>query len=358
MRTLFRTSYKQDLRLWRHNGDLFWYGLLGVALLLIPVTLGEFYVGEMGGVFIFAIAGVGLMLLTGYTGLVNLGHAAFLGIGAYTNAILLHAGVPFIVTLPAAGVMAAIAGVAIGIPTLRMSGLYLAIATLAFGAIVGTVLQKWDSVTGGFDGFAVPTPSIFGWPIEGATGVYYLSLAVLVFVLWVSANVLRSPLGRAMVAIRDSEISAQSMGINLALYKTVAFAISAGMTGLAGALFAHYVRFLAPDSFDILLSIQFVTIVFVGGLGSLHGAIFGALFVRLLPQAIAIVRDDLPFGIGRMPGLEPSLFGLILVLCILFEPAGIYGRWLKTKRWFQEYPLHRRAAKRRQKTYARSERLR
>src|ERR1022692_898482 len=115
MRTLFRTSYKQDLRLWRHNGDLFWYGLLGVALLLIPVTLGEFYVGEMGGVFIFAIAGVGLMLLTGYTGLVNLGHAAFLGIGAYTNAILLHAGVPFIVTLPAAGVMAAIAGVAIGI---------------------------------------------------------------------------------------------------------------------------------------------------------------------------------------------------------------------------------------------------
>jgi branched-chain amino acid transport system permease protein len=358
MRYLFRTSYKQDLRLWRHGGDLFWYGLLGVALLLIPAVLGEFYVGELGGVFIFAIAGVGLMMLTGYTGLINLGHAAFLGIGAYTNAILLHAGVPFIVTLPAAGLMTAIAGVAIGIPTLRMSGLYLAIATLSFGAIVGTVLQKWDSVTGGFDGFAVPTPTIFGWPIQGATGVYYLSLAVLVFVLWVSANMLRSPLGRAMVAIRDSEISAQSMGINLALYKTVAFAISAGMTGLAGALFAHYVRFLAPDSFDILLSIQFVTIVFVGGLGSLHGAIFGALFVRLLPQAIAIVRDDLPFGIGRMPGLEPSLFGLILVLCILFEPAGIYGRWLKTKRWFLEYPLHRRAAKRRQKSYAQSERLR
>ncbi len=280
MRTLFRTSYRQDLRIWRHRGDLIWYGLLGVVLLLIPATLGEFYVGEMGGVFIFAIAGVGLMMLTGYTGLVNLGHAAFLGIGAYTNAILLHAGVPFVVTLPAAGLLAALAGVVIGIPTLRMSGLYLAIATLAFGAIVGTVLQKWDSVTGGFDGFAVPTPSIFGWPIEGATGVYYLSLAVLVFVLWVSANVLRTPLGRAMVAIRDSEISAQSMGINLALYKTVAFAISAGMAGLAGALFAHYVRFLAPDSFDVLLSIQFVTIVFVGGLGSLlHGAIFGALFV-------------------------------------------------------------------------------
>src|SRR6185437_1994430 len=208
------------------------------------------------------------------------------------------------------------------IPTLRMSGLYLAIATLAFGSIVGTVFQKWDAVTGGFDGFAVPTPDIFGVPVEGATGIYYVSLAVLVLVLWVSANMLRSPVGRALMAIRDSEVSAQSMGINVARYKTFAFAISAGMTGLAGALLAHYVRFLAPDSFDILLSVQFVTIVFVGGLGSLHGAIFGALFVRLLPQAIAIVRDDLPWGIGRMPGLEPSLFGLVLVLVILFEPGG------------------------------------
>ena len=161
-----------------------------------------------------------------------------------------------------------------------------------------------------------------------------------------------------MVAIRDSEISAQSMGINLARYKTFAFAISAVITGLAGALFAHYVRYLAPDAFDVLLSVQFVTIVFVGGLGSLHGAIFGALFVRLLPQFIAIIRDDLPFGIGRLPGLEPSLFGLVLVLVILFEPGGIYGRWIKIKHWFQAYPLKRRTSFRRQKSYARSERLR
>lgn len=358
MRYLFKTRYEQDIRAWRHRGDVVWYGILIVILLLIPFLMGEFYVGELGAVFIFAIAGVALMLLTGFTGLVSLGHAAFLGIGAYTNAVLLSNGVPFLLTLPAAGLLTAVAGVLIGVPTLRMSGLYLAIATLAFGLILGNVFQKWTAVTGGFDGFAVPTPSIFGVKIEGATGTYYLSLAVLVFVLWLSMNLLRSPIGRAMVAIRDSEISAQSMGINLALYKTIAFAISAGMTGLAGALFAHYVRFLAPDAFDILLSIQFVTIVFVGGLGSLRGAIFGALFVRLLPQAIAIVRDDLPFGIGRMPGLEPSLFGLILVLVILFEPAGINGRWLKIRQWFDEFPLHRAMAFRRQKTYARSERLR
>jgi branched-chain amino acid transport system permease protein len=358
MRYLFKTSYRQDLALWRHRGDLFWYGLLLVILLIIPGIMGEFYVGELGGVFIFAIAGVGLMLLAGYTGLISLGNAAFLGIGAYTNAILLAQGVPLLITLPAAGLFTALFGAAIGLPTLRMSGLYLAIATLAFGSIVGTVLQKWDALTGGFDGFAVPDPTIFGYSVQGATGVYYLSLAVLLFVLWISVNMLRSPIGRAMVAIRDSEVSAQSMGIHLARYKTFAFAISAGMTGLAGALFAHYVRFLAPDSFDVLLSVQFVTIVFVGGLGSLHGAVLGAIFVRLLPQAIAIVRDDLPFGIGRMPGLEPSLFGLVLVIVILFEPGGIYGRWIKIKHWFQAYPLKRRTGFRRQKTYARSERLR
>ncbi|MGE0419972.1 MAG: branched-chain amino acid ABC transporter permease, partial [Acetobacteraceae bacterium] len=331
MRYLFRTDYRQDTALWRHSGDIFWYGLLTVVMLVIPLVMGEFYVGELGAVFIFAIAGVGLMLLVGYTGLISLGHAAFLGIGAYTNSVLLSHGVPFLVTLPAAGLFTGLCGAAIGLPTLRMSGLYLAIATLAFGSIVGTIFQKWTSVTGGFDGFPVPTPYVFGIPIEDATGVYYVSFVVLIFVLWISANMLRSPLGRAMVAIRDSEVSAQSMGIHLARYKAMAFAISAGMTGLAGALFAHYVRYLAPDAFDVLLSVQFVTIVFVGGLGSIHGAIFGALFVRLLPQFIAIIRDDLPFGLGRTPGLEPSLFGLILVLVILFQPGGIFGLWLKTK---------------------------
>jgi branched-chain amino acid transport system permease protein len=358
MRYLFRTSYQQDLRAWRHGGDLFWYGLLVLLCLIIPLVMGEFYVGELGGVYIFAIAGVGLMLLVGYTGLISLGHAAFLGIGAYVNSVLLAQGVPFLITLPVAGVFTAVCGAAIGRPTLRMSGLYLAIATLAFGGIVGTVFQKWNAVTGGFDGFAVPTPYVFGISVESANGVYYVSFAVLLFVLWLSVNLLRSPIGRAMVAIRDSEVSAQSMGINLAKYKTLAFAISAGITGLAGALFAHYVRFLAPDAFDILLSVQFVTIVFVGGLGSLRGAILGALFVRLLPQFIAIVRDDLPFGIGRLPGLEPSLFGLVLVLVILFQPDGINGLWLKTKHWFTAYPFKRQASGRRQKSYARSERLR
>ena len=358
MQYFFKTAYKQDLRVWRHRGDLYWYALLAVALLLLPMLAGEFYVGELAGVFVFAIAGVGLMLLIGYTGLVSLGHSAFLGIGAYTNAVLLAQGVPFALTLPAAGVVTALAGIAIGVPTLRMTGLYLAIATLAFGGIMSNVFSKWTAVTGGFDGFAVQTPTILGVKLEGVFGTYYAALLVLVFVLWVVVNILRSPVGRALVAIRDSEISAQSMGINLAMYKSIAFAVSAGITGLAGAMFAHYVRFLAPDAFDILLSIQLVTVVFIGGIGSLHGAIFGAIFVRLLPQAIAIVRDDLPFNIGRLPGLEPALFGLILVLVILFEPGGIYGRWLKLKAYFRHFPFYKASTFKRQKSYTKTERLR
>jgi branched-chain amino acid transport system permease protein len=358
MRPSFKTRYEQDLRLFRRTGAAAWYGALVVILLALPMLADEFYIGELGGLFIFAIAGVGLMMLTGYTGLVSLGHAAFLGIGAYAEALLLGQGLPFWITLPAAALLTGAAGVAVGVPTLRMSGLYLAIATLAFGSIVGNVLQKWDSLTGGFDGLAVPSPTLFGVRLDEPDGLYYLSLVVLALVIWVTLNVLRSPLGRAFVAIRDSEVSAQSMGINLALYKTIAFGLSAAMTGLAGGLFAHYVRHLAPDSFDILLSIQLVTIVFVGGLGSLHGAIFGAMFMRLLPQAIALIRDDLPASVGQMPGLEPSLFGLILVLSILFEPHGIAGRWQKTKAWFAGFPLHKASSFRRQKTYARSERLR
>ena len=354
----FRTSYEQSTGLFTGARGLATHVAMLGGLLALPLVTGEFYVGELAGVFVFSIAGVGLMVLVGYTGLVSLGHAAFLGIGAYTNSALLAQGVPFAVTLPAAGLLTALAGAAIGVPTLRMTGLYLAIATLAFGAIVGNVFSKWTAVTGGFEGFAVPTPTVLGFRIEGAQGVYYVSLLVLALSIVLVANLLRTPLGRAFVAIRDSEISAQSMGINLALYKTLAFAISAGLTGLAGALFAHYVRYLAPDAFDILLSIQLVTIVFVGGLGSISGAIFGALFVRLLPQAIALVRDDLPFGIGRTPGLEPALFGLILVLCILFEPSGINGRWLRIRAWFADFPLHRHSTSGRQRTYTRTERLR
>lgn len=358
MRFQFKTRYEQDINLFRDKVDRFWYGLLAVALVVAPLLLQDFWIGELSYVFILAIAGVGLMILTGYTGQVSLGHAAFLGIGAYTHAVLLKMGIPFIVTVPTATLLTAAFGAMIGFPALRLTGVYLAIATLAFAFIVEQALSRWDSVTGGFAGFPVPKPEIFGITITDTVPFYFVALAFLAFAIWLALNLLRSPVGRAFVAIRDSEIAAQSMGVNLAAYKTLAFAISAGFTGLAGTLFAHKISYLAPDAFNILLSIQLLLMVVVGGLGSIHGAVFGALFVGSLPQLIAILRDYLPGVIARQPGLEPGIFGMILVLFILFEPLGIYGRWRKIKLYFSLFPLYKRATFKRQKSYTKSERFR
>ncbi len=358
MRFLFKTRYQQDVNLFRHDGQRFWYMLLGIALLLAPLVLNDFYLGEMSWVFIYAIAGTGLMLLTGYTGQVSLGHAAFLAIGAYAHAWLLARGWPWPLALFTASVISATTGAALGRPTLRMTGIYLAIATLAFAEIVEQVIAHWDSVTGGFRGMPVPPATLLGMDLGMPVPFYFTCLAVLLACLLATLNILRGPTGRAMIAVRDSEISAQSMGINLARTKTTAFALSAGFTGMAGGLMAHKLSYLAPDAFTLLLSIQLLLMVVVGGLGSLHGVVFGAIFIGLLPQGIAIFRDVVPPAVAQIPGLEPGIFGLILVLFLIFEPLGIYGRWIKIRLFFEEFPLYRRATYKRQKTYLRTERLR
>ena len=348
MRVVFKTSYDQDIRLFRHGGDVFWYGLL----LLAPLLLDTFYLGELSLICIYAIAGLGLMLLVGYTGLVSLGHAAFLAIGAYAHAYLIGLGWPFLLALSVATLISATAGLLIALPTSRMTGIYLAIATLAFAIIVEQLAINLRPITGGFQGMAVDHPVLFGVTLSEPWQFYYLCLAVLILVLLGCANLLR-----ALMAIRDSEISAQSMGIPLAHYKAIAFALSAGITGLAGGLFAHKISYLAPDAFNIILSVQLLLMVVVGGLGSLHGAIYGAMFIGFLPQALALLRDHLPSGVASTPGLEAGIFGLILMLFIIFEPQGLYGRWRKVKLYFDLFPLYRKATFRRQKAFLKTERL-
>jgi branched-chain amino acid transport system permease protein len=380
MRFQFKTSYNQDIRLFRDRIDAAWYGLLAVAVLIVPALMSDYYVGEATWVFIYAITGVSLMALVGYTGLVSLGHAAFLGIGAYAHAYFLQQGIPWVLSVALAVILTTASGIVVGLPALRMTGIYLTIATLAFAVIIQEVFSRWESVTNGFAGMPVAKPVIFGVPFQDEASFYYLCLFFLVVVLWLTRNLLRSPTGRAWIAIRDSEIAAQSMGVNLAIYKSMAFAYSAALMGLAGALFAHKIAYLAPDIFNILLSIQFLLLVIVGGLGSLHGAVFGAVFVALLPPIIAILRDSIPAtmhdaaaatnirllailgdGVGdflKKPGVEAGIFGLILVLVILLEPLGMYGRWVKIRVFFSTFPMYRGATFKRQKTYMRSERLR
>jgi branched-chain amino acid transport system permease protein len=215
VRILFKTSYLDDIRLIKHSGTSFWYGLLVVSLILAPLLLAEFYVGELSQIFILAIAGVGLMLLIGYTGLASLGHGAFMAIGAYTDTYLISKGVPFPIAFAAGGILAMVAGVAVALPANRMTGIYLAIATLAFSQIVEQVIIRWESVTRGFQGMPVPAPVLLGHPLTKAWEFYYLCLAVLILTVLAAVNLTRSPTGRAMVAIRDSEISAQSLGVNV-----------------------------------------------------------------------------------------------------------------------------------------------
>ncbi len=329
-----------------------------LILLSFPFFLSDFYLGELALIFIYAIAGIGLMLLTGYTGLVSLGHAAFLGIGAYTHSYFLGLGIPFVFSLSISVLFSSLIGTLLAIPALRVTGIYLAVATLAFSIIVEQILSHWVSVTGGYRGMLVPDPSIGNLSLKPNTTFYFVCLIFVSSSVLISLNILRSPLGRAMTAVRDSEISAQSMGINLARTKTIAFAISAGFTGLAGGLLAHKIGYLAPDSFNLLISIQLLLMVVVGGLGSLHGAIYGAIFIGFLPQALALLRDNLPEKFAQIPGLEPGIFGLILVAVLIYEPLGIYGRWLKIRSFFEEFPLYRRSTHKRQRNFLKTERLR
>jgi branched-chain amino acid transport system permease protein len=357
MRFIFKTDYRQDLRLARHEGHRFWYALLLLALAGAPWLFQEYWLAQLTFVLIYGIVGLGLMLLAGYTGLFSLGHAAFLGVGAYAQAFLTNAGWPFPIALAAAAGLSAAAGVVVGLPALRVKGIYLGIATLAFGFILEEVFARWESVTGGNAGLNVKAPVLFGQTIGSGAPFYYLCLVITVVATLAILNLLRSPTGRAFVAIRDSEISAQSMGIHLAYYKTLSFAISAALAGIGGALYGHNMRFLSPEQFNIIQSIDLLLMVVIGGLGSIHGVFFGAIFLITMPQLISASKGLLPTLVAEAPGLKSLVYGLVLVLFVLFEPLGMYGRWLKIRTWFSLFPFYRKGMFRRQKAFQKSDRL-
>jgi len=302
MRFIFKTDYAQDIRIVKHGGQVFWYSLLMAVMLAAPWWAGDYWLSQIGFVLIYAVAGLGLMVLAGFTGLASIGHAAFLGVGAYVETYLSARGWPFPLAMLCAAALSAAVGVVVGLPALRVKGIYLAIATLSFGFIVEEVLARWESVTNGNAGVAVGAPQFFGIELASSEAFYFLTLAVCVGVTLAVLNLMRSATGRAFIAIRDSEISAQSMGIHLAGYKTLAFAISAAIVGLAGALYAHKLRFISPDQFGIVQSIDLLLLVVVGGLGSLHGAFLGAIFLITMPQLISLGKDWLPPSIGQAPG--------------------------------------------------------
>jgi branched-chain amino acid transport system permease protein len=381
VRPIFQTDYGQDIRLFRHSGYLWSYGVLLLLVLLAPFVIGSYLQSQIVFVFIYAIVGVGLLILAGFAGQVSLGHAAFLAIGAYTAGYMQRHGVPFLVYLPLSVVLTGAVGALVGFPALRLAGIYLVIATIAFGFIMEEVAARWESVTNGNNGMRIKQIELFGFTLSrDGYSFYYLCLGFLVLVLVLALNLLRSPTGRAFIAIRDSETAAQSIGVNLSVYKVMAFSISAAMTGLAGCLYAHKMSFISPEMFTLLLSLEFVIVILIGGVGSLHGAVLGSIFVVMVDPFLSYLKDDLPRVIGEMArsfgvanpgalqdtlsaiggaaGLKGAIYGLIIIVFIIFEPYGLYGRWLKIRLYFELFPLYKKATFRRQKTYVKSERYR
>ena len=357
MRFIFKTHYAQDIVLAKHGGHWFWYGALMLLLLAAPWLFAEYWLAQMTLVLIYSIAGLGIMLLAGFTGLFSMGHAAFLGVGAYTHAVLTNMGVPFPLALACAAALSALVGVVVGLPALRVKGIYLGIATLSFGFIGEEVLARWESVTGGNAGIHIKKPNLFGWVLESGDQFYYLCLVITVAATLGILNLLRTPTGRAFVAIRDSEISAQSMGIHLAYYKTLSFSLSAALAGVAGALYAHNLQFISPDQFNILQSIDLLLMIVIGGVGSVHGAFLGAIFLISMPQLISMTKDYLPAAVGQAPGLQAFVYGVVLIAFVLFEPMGLYGRWLKVRTYLQMFPFYRKGMFKRQKSFQKSDRL-
>jgi len=364
MRVVFKKSYDRDIDLHEHWQSRAKMAVLALLMIALPFLVGNYYLAEAANTLIWALAGMGLMIAVGHTGQVSLGHAAFLAIGAYTDAALMNLGLPFLIAFPIAGIVAGLFGAIIAVPAVRMSGIYLAIATLAVFVIVEELVILLDPITGGVGGIMAPSISIFGISFDryaSLSNFYWLVLAVVILVTWAYANLLRSPTGRSFLAVRDSEVSARALGINVTRTRALAFGLSSGVTGLAGALMGHFIGFFNYELFSIFISINLLLVVTIGGLGFIQGAFLGALLITGLPQFIAILRDGLNanFGIdlGAVPGLDTMLFSVLLILFIIFEPTGLYGRWLKIRTWFEIFPLARRDMFRRQKSYLKTERM-
>jgi branched-chain amino acid transport system permease protein len=298
--------------------------VLLVAACALPLVLSDYRVFQLTLVMVYAIALLGLNMLTGYNGQVSLGHGAFYAIGAYCAAILMDKwGVPYWATLPVAGAVCLVAGFLFGLPALRLEGLYLALATFALGVSLPQLLKyhHLEEWTGGVQGITIikPDPPAFlaeaGLKLNADQWLYFFALAVMALMFLLGRNLLNGRVGRAMVAIRDNPVAAQAMGINTALYKSLTFGVSAMYTGVAGALGAIAVQFVAPDSFNIFLSLALLIGIVVGGLASISGAIYGALFIQFVPNIADAVSKAAPWAI----------FGVFLIGFVYLMPAGIAG---------------------------------
>jgi len=331
--------------------NLKWVPLIIVAVFALPFLLKSatfsykyyLYVLNMAGIYI--ILTVGLDLLSGFTGLISLGHAAFLAIGAYTSAILVdQVGLPFELSLIITPVIVGFFGLIIGFPALRIEGMYLGLTTMGFGFIVKRMIIALRDWTGGSGGLQVSDATLLGFSIQSDWDNYFFIFTFVILAVVSARRIIHSKLGRAFMAIRDSEHAAEASGVNIAKYKLIAFFISGMFAGFAGVLFAHTANFISTDHFDILLSIYFIVMVLVGGMGSIYGAVLGTLFIVLMENLfIPLLEESLSQIIPTVAGdIQAFIFGFIMLLFIIFQPLGLYGMWLKIRIYWKIFPFNPR----------------
>ena len=350
-----KRSYYEDIELFKSNTILIWSILFLIFLGILPWLVKTYHLLGMSIyivnlITINALVAIGLNILVGYTGQISMGHAGFFAIGAFTTVIfIVNWGFPLYIALPIAGFISSAFGFILGLPALRLKGPYLAIATLGFGMTITTIIKHMEFF-GGRMGLQAPKLYLFGTQMKDIHYYYVIMIIAVVMVIG-ALKLIKTRVGRAFIAIRDSDIAAEAMGVNLTYYKTLSFAVSAFYTGIAGGLYALILGFINPEGFTMIMSIAFLAMVVVGGLGSIMGSIAGAALLTYLDIKLQVVQDIPAIGpalvafsqkymsMAGISNIAVIVYGLIMILIVLFEPLGIFGFWIRTKRYWKTWPF-------------------
>ncbi|OGN95167.1 MAG: branched-chain amino acid ABC transporter permease [Chloroflexi bacterium RBG_13_50_10] len=337
-------DYARDMAVLRTKTHwAFFIGLL-VIVFTAPLYLGNYWLSVFNLIGITIITVTGLNILIGYCGQLSIGHAGFMAVGAYTTAILTSKlGFPFLAGLICSGFSAGLIGIIFGLPSVRVRGFYLAITTIAAQFIIIWIINHW-SVTGGFVGMDVPRASIGGLVFKSEASQFYLIMVIVALCIFLAKNLARGRVGRAFIAVRDNDLAAEVMGINLLYYKLLAFFIGCFLAGIAGALYAHWTGFLNAENFTLTDSILYIGMVIIGGLGTTIGPIIGVVVIRLMQQGVTFispfVENAIPaLSTGFTTGLGPMVFGLAIILFLILEPRGLAHRWALFKAAYRLWPF-------------------
>jgi branched-chain amino acid transport system permease protein len=344
---VYHTSYVSELRLRHTRSEHARLWLMLGGLVALPWLVDPYWLGIVNTIGIAVVGAVGLNILVGFTGQISLGQGGFLAVGAFTSALLTtRAGLPVPLSMLAAVLLTAAVGAFFGLPAVRLKGLYLAIATLASQEIILFVVLRWDWLTGGAGYLDVDRLELFGFKVQRLSFEftwYWVIAPIAVLAVWAARNLFRTALGRSFMAVRDQDIAASAIGVDLTRTKLLAFAVSSGYVGLAGALTAHYTETVSWERFTLVVSIQYLAMIIVGGLGSIAGAVYGAAFIMLLRPLLATAADWLkpyvPWIADQLPAVQVAAFGLVIVLFLLFEPRGLDRIWQRAKDYVRFWPF-------------------